>query len=333
MGSGNYKIAERFVAEAGKPDAQLLRGQSGNVLVSRFDERALCSYGTHFTLARIMLDAEGKRAWWLLNGDTFSSSTTQHQSMIRGLCKSSGLPSLIIPFSCLSQANIELDSIVPIDIREDRWENISHTADRIEDVPKIHLYCTQQREDGKYVWNTFQHRLGASLFRATYRSVWRRIDRTAYFLSAFDEQESRVHYFLCELPESATPSTVAEAIDALKPEDVKLAEQDGLTCTRQGDVFAIPTTLTTRELTRQAATRTRNSDVLGLSHTATEVAVHAGTTYARGILRHAPPFGRQPEHARRSIGNRKTWHRLVKNTVPVDDNGDSRAWSRGGRVD
>jgi hypothetical protein len=35
----------------------------------------------------------------------------------------------------------------------------------------------------------------------------------------------------------------------------------------------------------------------------------------------------------RRMGDRKTWHLIVKNTVPADQYGDSRSWSLGGRVD
>ena len=121
-------------------------------------------------------------------------------------------------------------------------------------------------------------------------------------------------------------------MQALKPREVVAAEAAGAVCTRQGDVFAIPTELTTWQLPRK---RERGACLLNLSHTATEVCVtDDGTTYARGVLRHAPAaYWRAPEHKCQPMGDRRTWHQIVKNTVPIDGNGRSRAWSRGGNVD
>jgi hypothetical protein len=332
------EIASRFAGEAGKPGARLLRTQRGSIFVSPFDERNLVSWGTHFVLARIMPGEAGARSWWLLNGDTYSVSTTRHQGIARDACKRTGLPMLIVPFSCLREARIDPESITPIDVQAERFETIEHHARTQEDVPEGHQHNARQLPDGRWTWTTYRHWLGASLFRASYTTTNRTdgvahsVTRTAFFLSAFDEQEPRALYFLCELPQDAEPATVEEAMHALKPAEVIAAEAAGLACTRQGDVFAIPATLTTRQL---PAKRERGAYVLHLSHTATEVCVtDDGTTYARGILRHAPTeMWRTPEHKRQPMGDRKTWHQLLKNTVPIDSNGNSRAWSRGGNVD
>lgn len=325
------EIAGRFAEEAGKPGARLLRTQSGSVFVSPYDERNLLSWGTHFVLARIMLNGAGERSWWLLNGDTYSVSTTRHQGIARDACQSTGLPVLIVPFSCLQQARIDPESITPVDISPERFEEIEHHARTQDEIPETYRWQAQQLPDGRWAWTTYRHWLGASVFRATYTTVDLG-EVTACFLSAFDEQEPRPLYFLCELPQGAEPATVEEALQALKPAEVVAAEATGLACTRQGDVFAIPTTLATRQLPRK---RERGACLLNLSHTATEACVtDDGAAYARGILRHAPTqYWRAPEHKRQPMGDRKTWHLIVKNTVPIDDNGNSRAWSRAGNVD
>lgn len=332
------QIASRFADQAGQAGARLLRAQDGSIFVSPRDERNLLSWGTHFVLARIMPDTAGARSWWLLNGDTYSVSTTRHQGIIRGACERTGLPMLIVPFSCLSEARIDPESITPIDIQPARMDTIEHHARTQDEVPETHRWNAHQLPDGRWTWATYRHWLGASVFRASYipanRTASPAQDATAMacFLSAFDEQESRPHYFLCELPQGAEPATVGQAMQALKPPEVITAESAGLACTRQGDVFAIPAALTTRQLPRK---RERGAHVLHLSHKATEVRVtDDGTTYARGILRHAPAQSwRAPEHKRQPMGDRKTWHQLVKNTVPIDGDGNSRAWSRGGNVD
>lgn len=165
--------------------------------------------------------------------------------------------------------------------------------------------------------------------------------RWAHFLSGFDENETRPSYFFCELPTRAS-STVEEAFEELKPEAVRFAEELGREVRRQGDIFAIPLPgLTLQELKQQGGehlkytsemvtetvwgrrssreVRRRDSfhtaHVLGTNHEASEVVVFAdGRTYGRGTLVHSPS-GRLPDHRRVTLG--KTWHLLVKNTVPI----------------
>lgn len=140
--------------------------------------------------------------------------------------------------------------------------------------------------------------------------------RTAFFLSGFDRNETRRSYFFCELPAGVDVTNVEEALEALKPETVKVAEQHGRTVHRQGDIFAIEVpTLDKRALRQQGATFTRGGTLHGTNHVGTEVAVLPnGTTLARGSLRHEPGF-RRADHRRVTLG--KSWHVIVKNTVPV----------------
>ena len=255
------EIASRFAGEAGKPGARLLRTQRGSIFVSPYDERNLLSWGTHFVLARIMPGDAGARSWWLLNGDTYSVSTTRHQGIVRDACKRTGLPMLIVPFSCLREARIDPESITPVDIQPERFETIEHHARTQEDVPEGHQW--QRTAAGR--WTVDVDHLPALAGRVAVPRQLHHHERTAgaahsvtltaYFLSAFDEQEPRPLYFLCELPQGAEPATVEEALDALKPPEVAAAEAAGMACTRQGDVFAIPATLTTRQLPRKRRAR------------------------------------------------------------------------------
>lgn len=167
------------------------------------------------------------------------------------------------------------------------------------------------------------------------------VSKRSKYLSAFDHNEAREVYFLCELPRTSA-STVDEAFEALKPREVLDAESAGLTPRRQGDIFAIPTAYTTREL-KSRGELVKRPHVLGTNHTASEVIETTEGTYARGILRHDPGQWRDPDHARVRMGDGRTWHRLVKNTVPGDggssgnmtarQSGQSRAWTMGGQVD
>lgn len=357
--TSHFAIAERFAQEAGKAEPKLLMAQRGNVRVNPYNWHQLLSYGTHFPLAQIMLDDSGERSWWLLNGDTYSVSTSQHQSLVRSAVKRTGLPVMIVPFSAIESARIKKGTIKPVHITADANEEIACKSTDLKDMPKYMRKTwsdkdgkyveTQPDEDGFYRWTRYVHHLGASVFSAEYEFYDKDrgfVQQEAYFLSAFDEQETRPLYFLAELPQGCEPATVAEAFEMLKPAEVKLAQGQEKPVTRQGDIFAVPTTYTTRQLKAMGATRPNvpameqhylklgktEAYVLGDSHTATDVVeVMSGgsfSTYGRGVLRHRPGRWRSAEHKRQKMGNGKAWHLIVKNTVP-----EGRSWSVSGNVD
>lgn len=139
--------------------------------------------------------------------------------------------------------------------------------------------------------------------------------RKAYFLSGWDTKEFLPVYFFCELPPGASPQTIAEAREALKPEAVKLAESMGRKVRRQGDIFAIPL----KDFTPRAELIEKNIHVAGTNHRVTEgYAFYSAdgvlVTYARGKLMHRPS-GRHPDHRTVKLG--RDWFLLVKNTVPT----------------
>jgi hypothetical protein len=352
------QIISRFASEAGKPHPRMLRPARANVIA---ESRTLYSYGHHFALAEIMSDGDNTRAWWLVNGDSYSVSTAHHQNMTRAALESTGLPMLLLPFTALREADIDRSTIRPLEILPDRWTDERQYAATAEEVPQSrrwsgfpgtyphpegYEYYARKLDDGRWTWTARRHWLGASVLTATYNTrEWRHDDndcghcvyRTATFLSAFDENETRPMYFLAQLPDSAAPATVAEALETLKPPEVTEAEAAGVAVQRQGDVFAIPLETTTRRVRAEAVNHeiSHAAYVLSVNHTATESVITAdGRTLARGILRHRPrEYGRRPEHRNVKMGDGKTWHRLVKNTVPMDSRGRSRAWAMGGNVD
>ncbi len=145
------------------------------------------------------------------------------------------------------------------------------------------------------------------------------VTRWATFLSSFDYQEPRALYFLCELPYGAKPNTVEQAIELLKPPEVVAAEARGLAVLRQGDLFAIPTKLTKRQIKRIGGREgfTSRLRVLGTNHSVTEGIVCKGSAVlGRGVMRHEPDGGRAPDHVQRKLGDGTTWYQLVRNTVP-----------------
>lgn len=405
--------------------------QAARVSVS-LNGDAILSYGW-WEMARILRDRKGQPVRFLINGDTYSVTTSRQQSEVRAAIQRTGLPSVIVPYSVLDEAGIERDSIDVLDVQADRtvattttktenpgrWEHDSYpvyddhggwqntltgeivlrdarnpwgaqrpdtvcncdrpqlvhgtygplgykyeggysspqyiadlaahneaiaaeTAHRRlrhgdwEEIPASRRPSGRKRivsgPNGRTEWTmvwddeaqtvTYQntrhrHLLGGSLITARVR--YRRANgatatRTARFLSGFDEQETRPSYFFCELPRTSRAATIDEAYADLKPATVKTAEALGREVKRQGDIFAVPLTMTTAELTASGAERVKGAYILGTNHRATEVATIGKLTYIRGTISHAPQ-GRASDHKRVTVG--KQWHLVLKNTVPV----------------
>lgn len=344
-------IIERFAANAGKHwsaprehgRVPFLEGHGSSLYYKNDYEGRVVeiqSYGSHFPLARLALNSDGSRRLWVLNGDRWRSGgfgrTNAHNDYMRRCAQETGTPWIILPFSALREAGIDPDTIEPQEVQEEKWVTERHSSPRLEDVPSSQRrawndasssYVTVEPEDdGLYHWTTERHWLGASVFQATangYSQARGYSSQRRSYLSSFDYNEPWPLYFLAELPAGASPGTVAEALEVLKPFEVRYAESQGVTVLRQGDVFAIPKDVRTRDLPGPSQ---HQAIVLGVNHRATEVRVTAnGDTYARGWLRHA----RVPsEHHAIRLGDGKTWHELVKNTVEMH-----RAWTLGGNVD
>lgn len=202
--------------------------------------------------------------------------------------------------------------------------------------------------------------------------------RVEKFLSSYDYAEPHRPYFMCELPHSCPARTIPEALEALAPPDVKLCMAGQLEVLRQGDIFAIETDYTEAELVAQARTTERTfhrsldcapwterlsetvairkigqegllpgeREIHGSTHQVTHLIVTTdGRHFGRGRMYHRPGGHRTPEHRILELGDRKTWYRLVKNTVPTDSqgrirsaggvqqSGNARAWMLGGMVD
>lgn len=282
--------------------------------------------------ATIAVMAPG-RAFALLNGDIYSHTTSKHQSLVRVAIRKAGVPSITLPFTAMRSARINRDSIVPLEVRPETWAE--ETIITREKPSEKYTYNVRQLEDGRWSHTRMRHWLGASLFEANVDPNDHTGTRRMKFLSAFDEQEPHPLYFLCALPPT-TATTIAEALEVLKPEEVKRAEAEGATTYRQGDIFAVPVDGNpVKEFGLEVRPR---SLLLNTNHNATRVARHKREdgnvdTYASGCLYHSP-IGRRPDHARRKLGDGKQWFRIIKNTVPIDpDTLRSRSWGHGGNVD
>ena len=86
------------------------------------------SYGEHFEMARALAGRDGDTALFLINGDRYSVTTSRHQSEVRSAIARSRYPQVIIPFSALSAAGIDLDTVVLLDRTADRRVETEHVA-------------------------------------------------------------------------------------------------------------------------------------------------------------------------------------------------------------
>ncbi len=146
-----------------------------------------------------------------------------------------------------------------------------------------------------------------------------------YYISGFDANEDPPLYFLARLPHEVT--SYKDAIEALKPESVKLAEAKGLEVLRQGDMFAIPTNYSTNDLLKKGAVIEEykanarlvpSCSLYGTAHCAEKMArLPDGTQLGRGMLMHRPGI-RRPDHRDLPLPSPK-WYIIVKNTVPVQE--------------
>lgn len=116
-----------------------------------------------------------------------------------------------------------------------------HAADLLRDM------------DGAWSEHWTEHRLGELLFTARAGSVRRR----RRFVSSFDYQEREPLYFLAELPTASRAQTVADAIEDMAPRAVHAAMARSLAVYRQGDIFAVQTSLTDADVYGRAVTRAR----------------------------------------------------------------------------
>ena len=244
------------------------RGNSKNIFHD--DDKKLYSRGHHFILA-VRLDT----GEYLINGDTYSSSTSRHTS----LCIMYLTPNVIIPFSALDQVTRDYHMIKLVDRSSD-------------------IYITRTKKDPKTgeLVEYKEHRLGAAVIKFENR----------YYLSSIDDG-ARGHggYFLVELPERAT--TVDEAFDMIFPKGLHKSD----IFLRQGEFFFRPSGVETRELSPVEPIEDKNNLTkyfknagTGHAHIVTEIRQKDGDIYVRGTIRH-------PEHKILVLG--KIWHRVYVN--------------------
>jgi hypothetical protein len=140
---------------------------SGGRVFGRGDR--IYSYGEHFEMARPIRDRKSRQVTgWLINGDTYSVSTSRHQATLRSNLRRTGLPMLIVPHRALTAAGVtDLSSVRPVSINEE-W-----TDQRVEYIHSVgypedtHNWWTPV-DNQPDMWQTihYTHHLGESVVTA-----------------------------------------------------------------------------------------------------------------------------------------------------------------------
>lgn len=183
MGYSASYVIPRFVKYAGHgrneyaPDGkngalkQMFPDGSGSSLYYVSDKGRVVeiqSYGSHFPLARLQVHADGTPKRWILNGDWWAGGgfgkTNDHNAMAREAAQKSGVPWIIVPFSALRSANIDIDTIVPVEVAPERWTAERHETRDFDRIPvderKQHVFVSADGEvfepphaaDGTMAW-------------------------------------------------------------------------------------------------------------------------------------------------------------------------------------
>ena len=109
----------------------------------RYDigRREVYSYGSHFPLFRyVPRSISGAPDLFVINGDEWRQSgpsrTRDHQADARRRIELTGARSIVIPFSALDGAGIDIDSIRPLAVEPDQTVHIEHVARSLAEVPR-----------------------------------------------------------------------------------------------------------------------------------------------------------------------------------------------------
>jgi hypothetical protein len=227
-------------------------------------------------------------------------STARHQNLALHAVKESRQRYAVVPFNAIERAMAALHQKAPYPFLSELKEAVSIT---VPSSGERWRSIEDKRPDGTVAHRQI-HTLGDSVIRV----------RDHEFVSAVDETGvGRGIYFFTQLPGRKTPSTLQEALDMLKPPFVRNAEKEGLEVSRQGEWFAVPVRIGTRQLMRDVhrGVAVRGQDhVLGREghHRLTHAVIYKygpekGQVYARGSMRHT-----RGEHRMLAL---PAWFRIV----------------------
>jgi len=210
------------------------------------------SYGEHFPMAHRLSSGT-----FMVNGDTYSSTTSHHQSILRRVLRNEN--TFIIPFSALTEAQVDFTKVVPIGtegekeipytykdrVTGEKREGIRHLmgSTLFKYISPVKEFCSKEESEG-YEVDTIKLQEMCSkdgtvnweLYRKLKYSedcpvrYFRHQTKTDYYLSGMDETSVKPEssFFLSKLVKEC--SSVEEAYESMKPPEV-IEYQKNLYCT------------------------------------------------------------------------------------------------------
>ncbi|HAX18281.1 MAG TPA: hypothetical protein DCY00_06775 [Actinobacteria bacterium] len=255
-------------------------------------DNILYSYGDHFILA-----VKQKDGTFLLNGDKYSISTSQHQSITYRVFEE--YPR--VSFSACSRAcnnRYWYEDVKIIDYTKDIAKGAESNFEEFKKTIPVgsEIHIIKERETNKITYMSY-HRIGQVLFEYFGR----------YFICGMDEGR----YFVSELPKKAR--SVEEAFKILIPKAAKILISKGAGYKRQGEWFFIPVkdteikipAIKVKDQLKMKALPAKESSAL---HTATRMIKDKNYFFVKGIIRHSTR-----EHRSLKLGDE--FHVAFKNTA------------------
>ena len=307
----HQQVIENFIKE-GKEGLGTYVKASEDLLYSRIPEgyRPYGHYPWRTPAQTAPLAVRLKDGDLLANGAALASPMSGHQNDVLATLHNSHARFGVVPFHSIVAAwtdgKVRDWNQAPIPIRDLKQEVeivVSSDGERWRNV-------VEKDEDGHDVTRQV-HTLGDSVVRVKDR----------FYLSAVDETGvGNGMYFLAELLTSRAPQSLDEALNFLKPQVVRKAEEKGLDVRRQGEWFAIPMPLSksvelTHDVERGIAEHSLRH-VLGRDgHHELEEAIiyrageHKGEVYTRGLLTHI-----KEEHRDLDLGTMR-WYLIIHNVA------------------
>ena len=284
---------------------------------------SLYSYGTHFTLAirePEETNLKDGKAWYLLNGDRYSVSTSRHQSYTFSALRNEPR----VSFTALREAGIRPKQVCLVDFTpdyQDFWSKHDQESTEVwlKNQPVGASLSRHYDHEGN-LSGISAHRVGSAVLRTGSQGSYR------HYLCSMDEDS----YFISELVLPVT--SVEQAFEDLKPANVLLAELEGKEVKRQGEWFFIKTSreelkavnILIKDFVTKCYTLPK-SDSFSNGHVVTKVATDGTNVFCRGTVRHIDNWG-HPTGEHRML-------KLGKDTYTATMNTAIASWSAGGSVD
>lgn len=212
---------------------------------------------------------ENPVAAWLFENDLLLLNADDHWAgwgrnrrfMLAEACEKLKQDYIIVSFEAMQLARIR-----PTSIRKIETQSIyqSGTVETAPDWAKRYwspahkeMVLAEPDEKGLYYWRDwrFWSRYPPSCIFRAYTENYQPND----YISSWDASDRPPRYFLSQLPWNWRKRTrkplIDKAIDALAPPAVHRARKEGRTVVRQGDIFAIKTRMTEKDLKKNLESR------------------------------------------------------------------------------